>query len=147
MVIGLTALLLVALVWRGAGAIQDSFARRSAEPAQPLFQFVAATRSPDDLYLVPPSMAEFRLETGAPVFVTYKSHPYKDVEIIEWYDRLETADDFYADVDCDRLGELSAERMLSHVVFIAGQEVQACTGTTEIYRDDSYVLLQVDNRG
>ena len=49
-----------------------------------------------ETYLIPPSWKWFRLETGMPIFVDFKSHPYKDIEVIEWHRRLTAAKAFYA---------------------------------------------------
>ena len=33
-------------------------------------------------------LQDFRLTTGAPLFVDYKSIPYQDAEVLEWYERV-----------------------------------------------------------
>ena len=81
-----------------------------------LYRFVAETGTADDVYLIPTGMAEFRLETGAPVLVTFKSHPYKDTEVIEWQTRVETANGFYGEPTCGRLLEVVDRYAITHVV-------------------------------
>jgi hypothetical protein len=61
-------------------------------------RFVASTFQPGNLYLIPPDMGSFRIAAGVPVFVDFKSNPYKDTEVVEWFDRAEIAKDFYASI-------------------------------------------------
>src|SRR5262249_16651134 len=44
-----------------------------------------------DLYLVPLNFEQFRIKSGRPIFVDWKSHPFKDIEVIEWRRRIEVA--------------------------------------------------------
>jgi hypothetical protein len=52
----------------------------------------AKTQDPTDLYLVPLDFEQFRIKSGRPIFVDWKSHPFKDVEVIEWKRRVEVAE-------------------------------------------------------
>jgi len=45
-----------------------------------------------DLYLVPLDFEQFRIKSGRPIFVDWKSVPYKDVEVIEWKRRIDVAE-------------------------------------------------------
>ncbi len=49
----------------------------------------------DQTYLVPLNLERFRLAAGVPIFVDWKSHPFRSSEIIEWYDRVRLARAFY----------------------------------------------------
>lgn len=57
------------------------------------FKPPAAKRS--DNRVIPPGLQRFRLHAGAPIYVDFKSIPYKDAEVVEWRDRLLTARDLY----------------------------------------------------
>lgn len=142
-VLGLGAAGLAALVIRGALAIQSSFdARRQSAPA-PMLSYVRQAKAPGQTYIVPTNMAQFRLETGAPVLVTFKSHPYKDVEVIEWQNRLLAANDFYAQPSCDKLQALVAEYKTTHVVLASDQLAAGCSFVEELYRDTGYAVYGV----
>jgi hypothetical protein len=52
----------------------------------------AKTQDPADLYLVPLDFEQFRIKSGKPIFVDWKSHPFKDVEVIEWKRRIGVAE-------------------------------------------------------
>ena len=45
--------------------------------------------------MIPPEQTRIRLEAGVPVFATWKSHPTKDSEFLEWYKRIEAARTIY----------------------------------------------------
>jgi formylglycine-generating enzyme required for sulfatase activity len=49
----------------------------------------------DETYLIPLMFEKFRLASGVPVFVDWKSHAIKDSEILEWYMRVQLAKAFY----------------------------------------------------
>ncbi len=52
-----------------------------------------------DLYVVPigPAFAfeSFRLRTGQPILADWKTHPYRDVEVLEWWRRISQARELY----------------------------------------------------
>jgi hypothetical protein len=52
-----------------------------------------ATRrdSPKGVYLIPLDFEQFRIKSGRPIFVDWKTHPFKDVEVIEWKRRIDVA--------------------------------------------------------
>jgi hypothetical protein len=51
----------------------------------------ARRQDPTDLYLVPLDFEQFRIKSGRPIFVDWKSIPYKDIEVIEWKRRIKVA--------------------------------------------------------
>jgi len=143
-VIGLVLLLLVA---RGALAMRDSFAARQTDARAGLWHFVDTSKKPGAVYLVPSHMAEFRLATGAPVVVTFKSHPYKDIEVIAWQERLAAVNDFYAQPTCETLLHMAAAYGVTHVVLDAAMEPEqlgaGCDGLRSVYRDDRFGVFRL----
>ncbi|MEZ4609195.1 MAG: DUF6798 domain-containing protein [Caldilineaceae bacterium] len=92
--------------------------------------------------LVPTGMADFRLATGVPVVVTWKSHPYKDVEMLEWKSRVDAVSAFYGEPHCIRIGELYHQYGATHV--LSGRAVRpACPIIDVVYQDDAYTLARV----
>lgn len=128
-------LLLAAAAGYGVEAMRDSFAARTADDRAPMHRFVRENVQPGDVYLVPTSMGDFRLETGAPVLVTFKSHPYKDVEVIEWRRRVDAANSFYAAPACERLPALAAEFGLTHAVLEGEGRLDGCPAAEQLYDD------------
>lgn len=137
-------ILLGALVFRGTQAIRDSFEARANNGLAQLWQFAKDTKLPDSVYLVPTHMAEFRLATGVPVVVTFKSHPYKDVEVIEWQNRVAAVNDFYANISCEGIENLAATYGVTDVVLERVQFFDGCDSITNVHLDDRFGVFRVN---
>jgi hypothetical protein len=99
--------------------------------------FVRANLASGQQYLTPPSWLDFRLATGAPQYVTFKSHPYLDVEVLEWQRRLNVAQELYAgaSMDCEALQRLVVEERVTHIVVMGGKPGVACGFASKIFQD------------
>lgn len=122
-----------------------------ADPARPMMAFVAARRAPGDVYLIPPRLQEFRLVTGAAALADFKSIPYRDVEVLDWYERVRMAEWFYRDrieyVDCDLLDQFAAEYGVSHVVLDQNLLSLSCPQFgDEQYRDAEFAVIALRTR-
>ena len=122
---------------------------REPESETPLLDHIAATRTDADLYLIPSrfpgppksagvysktftppqpafsDLARFRLATRARLFVDFKAIPYKDADVIEWFQRVSACERWYAETDWDYSGvmdELDAGH-INHVVVPADKFV------------------------
>lgn len=107
-------------------------------------KFVHSTYRPGDLFLVPPELEWFRLASGVPILADFKSHPYKDVEVVEWFARLKVAQAFYsatAEEACNMLRNISARYGVTHVV--ARSPVSGCGLLEELYKDTNFVVYRV----
>lgn len=131
--------------------LQDTYGsgRRERRLVQ-MMDIVKESKQPGDLYLIPPTdnyFDDFRLYTGAPIFINWKSHPYKDSEVLEWYDRVVTADKFYksggAD-KCAQLRELVDKYGITHVVFKSKEVPLACDFATETTRIENFVIYTIN---
>jgi len=71
------------------------YIRKTHNKEHALTRFLASYHISGNQYLVPPDQAHIRLEAGVPVFATWKSHPTKDSEFLEWYKRIEIARTIY----------------------------------------------------
>ncbi len=137
----------------------------------PLQAFVAAHRTPGDVYLLPtrvpvqpakmrmtsasfvpvpqtdrPAIFElqrFRLATGAAAYIDFKSIPYAPADVVEWHRRVKQCERWYATPDWDAgvLAEVRASGV-THVVVPAGVAV-ASRDLVEVYRDPAYRLAAV----
>ncbi|MDH3717648.1 MAG: hypothetical protein OES79_05950 [Planctomycetota bacterium] len=133
------------------GAIHKRASSLDREDAG-LLEFVAGERRTGDLYLIPTEFDGFRLYTGSPVFVDERDYPRKDVEVIEWYRRLNLAKKFYAargDTACDILDELHARYAVTHVVVRGDLQGQGelsgrewCAATL-IFSDDHFRVYKL----
>ena len=115
--------------------------RKSSIPEYEMQAYIAQNLQPGETYLTPIKMQDFRLATGAPVYVDFKSIPYQADEVIEWYRRIQLADRFYQSTDCGVLEPILEEEVVSHVV---SSRSLACPSLEIIYQDDSYLVYRSD---
>ncbi len=115
-----------------------------------MMEFVRKTQSPGDVYLVPPEdprFMDFRLWTGAPVLVTWKSHPPRmDDEFLEWHARILAGRAIYAapsDSVCARVDRAAAEYGITHVVARSRPPDPVCAGWSEVYRDTAFAVYRI----
>jgi hypothetical protein len=118
--------------------------------ATKVLDFVRQNQQSGQVYLVPPDekrLRKFRLYTGIPIFINLKSHPYKDVEVIEWYKRVELARNFYAN-NGDRCNYLQQnilnDYQITHVILEKEQFGTKCDILRQIYRDDRYEVYRIE---
>jgi hypothetical protein len=114
-----------------------------------MMEFVKQNKTANDLYLVPHTSGNFipfRLQTGAPILINRKSHPYKDTEVIEWHNRLMMAQQFYAPefrpTRCQTLDKIVNLYQVTHVILEQGDSLE-CGGWANIYGDDTYKVYRV----
>jgi len=91
------------------------FDRKTEDTAYPAMEYVADHNKPGQVYLTPIKMQDFRLVSGAPVYVDFKSIPYRDNDVLEWYRRLQSADRFFKGGGCNLLFGLGQEGV-THVI-------------------------------
>lgn len=111
-----------------------------------MINFVKENKSTEDIYLIPPKLFEFRLNTGVPVFVTTKSHPYKDVELLEWHERVKLSKIFYDknnENKCNILVKIKEDYKITHVVLPEGQFNDKFDCLKEIYKDKEYGVYKI----
>lgn len=142
LLVGGFALIFLAAISGGMRFILD-LQRKDTAPERGIQAFIATHKRPDDLYLIPVKMQDFRLESGAAAFIDFKSIPYKDVEVLEWYRRLRLADQFYKERDCTLLGEMAIEYNLSHVILETSPPPPECEFLRRVYEDEHYALYRI----
>ncbi len=110
--------------------------------------FVKQNKMNNDLYLVPHTSGNFipfRLNTGAPILINQKSHPYKDTEVLEWHNRLMMAQQFYGPefrpTRCQTLEQIVTFYQVTHVILEQGDRLE-CGGWDNIYGDERYRVYQ-----
>jgi hypothetical protein len=111
-------------------------------------RFIANTYQLGNLYLIPPDLQLFRLAAKVPIFVDLKSNPYKDTDVIEWFSRLEIANDFYATsgkTACNILHNMSDKYKITHVILKSEASMAHCELLQEIYRDADFGIYEIRN--
>ncbi len=138
----------MALALAGAGIFKSwlEYQEKAAREDRAVMAYVTATRTPGDVYLIPLDMQDFRLVTGAPAYVEFKSIPYKDHEVLEWYRRVSLAGQFYRApikrIGCQKLAELRAEGV-THVVMPYDHTASTCPILERQYRDLAYEMFSL----
>jgi hypothetical protein len=94
--------------------------------------------------LISVDLQRFRLYTGAPIFVDFKSIPYKDVEVLEWYRRLEWAQSAYGQKDWTGTNIPSeiTRQDITHVVVPVDRAIRS-DALEQVYSDETYRLYRV----
>jgi hypothetical protein len=90
-------------------------------------------------------LQRFRLFTGAPIFVDFKSIPYKDTEVLEWYDRLRFTEAVQKDLQAGRFARALADlrgRGVTHLIVPARPKLEA-SGLVEVYADSVYRVYRL----
>jgi hypothetical protein len=115
-----------------------------------MMNFIRGNKEPGDLYFIPPYIDDFRLYTGAAIFINSKSHPYRSEEIIEWFNREQVAKRFYQDklIELQELEDLVYAYNITHVVLHQEQALlrNPKSDTIElkkVYEDDVYVVYEI----
>lgn len=116
------------------------------DPARAMYAQVRKEQAAGHVYLIPPKLQPFRLETGAPAFVDFKSIPYRDKEILEWRERMQLARFFYRDdpaqIDCDLLKSIREHEAITHVVVETEQFGLQCAGLELRFQDANYAVYR-----
>ncbi len=134
------------LVLTGASRMASSFAHGPDGPEIPMMEFVKRTSSPTDIYLIPAEMEGFRLYAGASVVIDFESIPYKDVEVLEWYGRIQSIDLLYGlegGSYCGVLRSLAERYRASHIVVKTLPQQQICKFMELSYKDNAYSIYRL----
>lgn len=93
--------------------------------------------------LVPIDLQRFRLHAGVPVYVDFKSVPYRGPEVMEWLRRMKKCEEWYAGDwgAAGRLQELRAEGV-THVVTSTDKPL-AADYLKEVHRDPAYLVYEL----
>jgi hypothetical protein len=117
------------------------------EAELPVLTFVEQHRKPGQVYLLPVDkggkLEQFRLMTGAAIYVDWKSIPYKDVELLEWRHRVEQANRWYAANDWDRFHADLVKAGITHVVIPTADDTEDAATLEPVYEDEAYAVYRV----
>jgi hypothetical protein len=98
--------------------------------------------------LVPVDWEAVRLNAPAAVYVDFKSHPYKDIEVLAWWDRVTLARAVYAPGQgCAALHQLlEGEPRLGFVLAPASADLARCAPLVRADADRDGILYRVRGR-
>jgi hypothetical protein len=156
LILGLAIIAFSYLIYQSVAVGQERSATYRSSARQEHFfnmmDHVRQTMQPDDLYLIPAEdgrFNEFRIHSGAPTFINWKSHPYKDIEVLEWYRRVELANSFYSGdwgSACTTLNDILKEYPITHVIFFRMKDQLTCDFVSEEFRNNQYTIYQVSQQ-
>jgi hypothetical protein len=141
-------ILLTAGSFTGTGWVKSlwEYRERVSSADRPIMAEIREAKQPGDVYLIPLDMQDFRLETGAPAYVEFKSIPYKDTDVLEWYRRVSLAGSLYRAPykreGCQIVSKLASEGV-THVILPYDHALQKCDNLKRGYWDWNYVLYEV----
>ncbi len=144
LIVACLAIILLSVI-SGASRFTLDLIRKANIPEAHVFSYVSMHKQPADLYLTPTKMQDFRLVTGAPVFTEFKSIPYKDSDILEWYRRISLNNRFYQDMDCKLLSSLVENEGITHVVIESEAQFKGCSFTSQQYQDNNFQVYRVSH--
>ncbi|WP_294348182.1 DUF6798 domain-containing protein [Prosthecochloris sp.] len=128
----------------------NAFERYDNGKEMNVIDYAARHASSEDLYLVPPENSafdKFRLETGIPILINTKTHPYKDTEIIEWDTRCKKAQAFYSSTLPEKriqtLADLIETYPITHCIINSTAALPAGFPGKRVYRDPHYTILKL----
>lgn len=135
-------LFIMILMVVGAIRFQIESNRQESDTSLPMLAYVAAHKSPGDVYMVPAKMIDFRLVTGAPVYVDFNTTPDRDRDVLEWYRRLQLIYRYYIGGDkshpCQYLMQLAAKEGITHAVVPTDDTAAICHSMPTVYQDTFY---------
>jgi hypothetical protein len=111
------------------------------------FKPIAAKKA--DARLIPVDFQRFRLYTGVPVFVDFKSIPYKDTDVLEWHNRMQRTEEWYTQLRAGQLAAVADDLRragITHVLATADQELHG-PGLEEVYADRFYRVYLIQQQG
>lgn len=94
--------------------------------------------------LIPVDLQRFRLATGVPIYVDFKSVPYADAEVLEWHRRVRQVEAWYAAADWDAAGVGPELRRAGVTLVVAPKDQPPKASFLEpVYEDAAYRLYRV----
>jgi hypothetical protein len=167
--------LLAACVAGGVAVHLFNLGYRNDDAENALFNFIHDHRRPGEVYLIPVKVPKgttrgafstnfmppprggekkgliaidlqrFRIKTGAALYVDFKSIPYRDWEVLEWYRRLEWCVEMYSqkNAPAEELRRKLRDEGITHVVTPADQTQPFERLGEPWYRDDYYCVYNV----
>ncbi|HXJ80385.1 MAG TPA: DUF6798 domain-containing protein [Candidatus Methylomirabilis sp.] len=122
--------------------------------SMPSIAVARAGATSGQLYLVPPrrrgDFDRFRLKTGVPILIDWKTHPYKDVELLEWFERYHAAADFYAATDPSSaralLDRIIERYRITHVILPAHAAARDCRALHPLHETRVYEMFAASPR-
>jgi hypothetical protein len=110
-----------------------------------LYKVLASLDYSNGSLLVPPNHEDIRLNAKVPIFIDWKSHPYKANEVIEWHSRVLLAKEFYESSEIARaaqiLNKINEVEPIRYVITDSSRLIGDCH---PIYQNEEIQIYQKD---
>jgi hypothetical protein len=121
-----------------------AYSKRAAkDDNRPMLDYVCQNRRFDQVYLIPIHLYDFRVTSGASTFVDRRTHPYKDIEVLEWQRRIRMAELIYAELDAANY-QNAREKLISNGIthFIVERNHYGCADHFDkVYEDEAHIIF------
>jgi hypothetical protein len=116
----------------------------SAKRGATSLNFTPPPRRSEQGQIISVDLQRFRLFTGAPIYVDFKSIPYKDVEVLEWHHRLLWNQQMYEQRDWNNeaIKTELARRRITHVIATTDRDIR-CDALQLVHEASGYLLYRV----
>ncbi len=130
----------------GSKANYHVFSKRIPSEINDVYNYIDSTKKKNDLLFIPIELEDFRLETGVPIFVDWKSHPYKPTELVEWYERIKIAKQVIrpdSTINTAVLSKLVKEYKITYLLFDKlRSKTKSVSSFLRIYENDRYLIIK-----
>jgi hypothetical protein len=171
-VVWVSAAVVLVLAVAGIWVMVERLGYRSGDEEHQLYEYVLSHAGPDDVYLlptrippvgkgrgsmsvsftppprpgtnlIPVDLQRFRLHTGTPIYVDFKSVPYADVEVMVWLQRVRHCEEWYGGEWSRAVMEDELKREgITHVVAPTGKPIVA-PYLEEVHADPAYIVYRL----
>lgn len=110
-----------------------------------IYSWIKNNSESSNLYLIPKEQSDFRIKTETPILADRKSHPYKDVEVIEWHKRLQISDRYFnSDTDsCNTLKSIIEKYGVTHIYSNNKSKTTVCPQMQKIFSDSNHAVYRI----
>jgi len=97
--------------------------------------------------LIPVDLEHIRLNTGIPIFIDWKSIPFKSDETLEWYDRIKLTNSFFNSKKLDKQNEflqkINKKDYISHVLIRDYENEHILDECNLIFKNYGYLFYEI----
>ena len=112
--------------------------------SQKIYKFLSMLDYEEGVLLIPVSREDIRLNAQVPVFIDFKSHPYKAEEVVEWYNRVNLAREFYeSESTRERLSTFNRILARENIRFILSDLKNPISSCVSIYEDSNSIVYDL----
>ncbi len=144
LLVAVSGLAVLVAVLGGLAVMKRDFERMAKDHTMPMMRSVARTKTRGDVFVVPIDLEMFRIRSGAPIFIDWKSVPLKDTDVLEWYKRAGMAETFYrlrGEEACRVLSSITREYAITHVVVEGHEAPSGCLA--KLYDDGNCGVYRI----